>query len=101
MNFPLFLQTIQDYLGEERLQKFINFTLLCLSEIELPVKRGTFVEFRTGMLNICPIGRSCSRDERNKFEEFDKEHSIRKKLIEKLRTRFPEFGLTFSIGKLS
>ncbi|XP_034248528.1 phosphomannomutase [Thrips palmi] len=91
-------ESIQSFLGEERLQKFINFTLLCLSQIELPVKRGTFVEFRTGMLNISPIGRSCSRDERNEFEQFDKQHSIRKNLIEKLRNKFPEFGLTYSIG---
>lgn len=93
------LQTIQAFLGEDRLKKFINFTLLCLSEIEIPVKRGTFVEFRTGMLNISPIGRSCSRDERNEFEQFDKQHGIRKKLIDKLRNQFPDFGLTYSIGE--
>lgn len=91
-------ETIQAFLGEERLQNFINFTLLCLSEIKLPVKRGTFVEFRTGMLNISPIGRSCSRDERNEFEQYDKQHGIRKKLIETLRKKFPDFGLTYSIG---
>ncbi|KAK3911951.1 Phosphomannomutase [Frankliniella fusca] len=91
-------QTIQSFVGEERLQKFINYTLLCLSEIELPVKRGTFVEFRTGMLNICPIGRSCSREERNAFEKYDKQHNIRQKLVEKLKSKFPDFGLTLSIG---
>jgi len=35
-----------------------------MSELEIPVKRGTFIEFRNGMLNICPVGRSCSRPER-------------------------------------
>lgn len=91
-------QTIQSFVGEERLQRFINYTLLCLSEIELPVKRGTFVEFRTGMLNISPIGRSCSREERNAFEKYDKQHSIRSKLIEKLKSKFPDLGFTYSIG---
>jgi Eukaryotic phosphomannomutase len=32
---------------------------------------GTFIEFRTGMMNISPIGRNCSREERNTFEQYD------------------------------
>jgi phosphomannomutase len=36
-----------------------------------PICRGTFIEFRTGMLNISPIGRNCSREERNEYEVFD------------------------------
>lgn len=94
-------QSILSHLGEARLQKFINYTLLCLSQIELPVKRGTFIEFRTGMLNISPIGRSCSRTERNEFEEYDKQHHIREKLIDDLKNKFPDLDLTYSIGKLS
>lgn len=39
-------QAIQDQIGEERLQKLINFTLRYFSEITLPVKRGNFIEFR-------------------------------------------------------
>lgn len=34
--------------------------------------RGTFIEFRNGMLNISPIGRSCSQQERIEFLELDK-----------------------------
>jgi hypothetical protein len=33
---------------------------------------GTFIEYRTGMLNISPIGRNCSHAERDAFEEYDK-----------------------------
>lgn len=44
-------------MGEEKLQTFINFVLGYLSKIILPIKRGTFVEFRSGMLNISPIGK--------------------------------------------
>lgn len=32
---------------------------------------GTFIEYRTGMLNISPIGRNCNRGERDAFEEYD------------------------------
>lgn len=33
--------------------------------------RGTFIEFRNGMLNICPVGRSCTQEERIEFYELD------------------------------
>jgi len=39
---------------------------------------GTFIEFRSGMLNISPIGRNCSQEERDEFERFDKEAGVRK-----------------------
>lgn len=34
--------------------------------------RGTFIEFRSGMLNVSPIGRNCSQEERDEFEKYDK-----------------------------
>lgn len=34
--------------------------------------RGTFIEFRNGMLNISPIGRNCTKEERIEFSEIDK-----------------------------
>ncbi|XP_019865460.1 phosphomannomutase [Aethina tumida] len=89
---------IQKHMGEEILQKFINFTLKYLSGITLPVKRGTFVEFRTGLINVSPIGRSCSQSERDAFEQYDKQHKIRETMIEALKKEFPDIGLTYSIG---
>lgn len=91
-------ESIHRYMGEEKLQKFINFCLGYLSKITLPVKRGTFIEFRTGMLNISPIGRSCSQGERDDFEKYDRLHHIRKNMIEVLKLEFPNLGLTYSIG---
>ena len=66
------LQDIASHLGEDLLQRLINFVLRYMSEITLPVKRGTFVEFRKGMLNVSPIGRSCSQAERDQFFVYDK-----------------------------
>ena len=95
----LHLQNIQTFLGEDKIQKFINFCFRYMSELWLPFKRGTFIEFRTGMINVSPCGRSCSQEERNAFDEFDKEHKVRQKFVEALQKEFPDFGLRFSIGK--
>lgn len=91
-------QSIHLHLGEEKLQRFINFVLRYLSELVLPIKRGTFIEFRNGMLNICPIGRQCTRDERNSFASYDEQHHVRQQMIDVLRKEFADIDLTYSIG---
>ena len=69
--------SLRTHLGEARLKELINFALRYLADLDIPIKRGTFLEFRNGMLNISPIGRNCSQEERNEFEEFDKAAGIR------------------------
>lgn len=32
---------------------------------------GTFIEFRNGMINVSPVGRNCTIQERNLFEAYD------------------------------
>ena len=51
-------QSIKDYLGEANIKKLVNFTLHYIADLQIPIKRGTFVEFRTGLINISPIGRN-------------------------------------------
>ena len=71
-----------EQIGEERYQQLVNKALHILSTIVLPIKRGVFLELRTGLLNICPIGRSCTQQERDQFTEYDKKAGIRKQICE-------------------
>lgn len=93
-------ESILSYMGERKLQTLINFCLRYMSDLELPCKRGNFIEFRTGLINICPIGRSCSQTEREQFTEYDRRHGIRAKFAEALNARFAndEFRLKAVIG---
>ncbi|KAG0322095.1 Phosphomannomutase [Dissophora globulifera] len=91
-------QSFIGYLGEDRYKKLVNFCLHYIADMDIPVKRGTFIEFRNGMINVSPIGRNCSHPERNEFEKFDLEHKLREKFVAALQNEFPDFGLTFSIG---
>ncbi|KAL3829642.1 hypothetical protein ACJIZ3_018444 [Penstemon smallii] len=91
-------QSLKSFLGEEKLREFINFTLHYIADLDIPVKRGTFIEFRSGMLNVSPIGRNCSQEERDEFEKYDKLHNIRPKMVSVLCEKFSHFNLTFSIG---
>lgn len=90
--------SISSHLGEDKLKQFTNFCLRYIADLDIPVKRGTFVEYRSGMLNVSPIGRNCSYEERVEFEKYDKLHNLRKTMIEKLTEQFKDFGLRYSIG---
>ena len=91
-------QSFLQFLGEEKLQKFLNFVLKYIADLEIPQKRGTFIEFRNGMLNLSPIGRNCSQEERDNFEKFDQTANVRKTMVETLKKEFADYGLTYSIG---
>lgn len=82
------------WLGEAQYKELVSFCLHYVADLDIPVKRGTFVEFRNGMVNVSPIGRNASVQERNDYEKYDKEHHVREKFVEKLRERFGHLGLT-------
>ncbi|KMZ62827.1 Phosphomannomutase [Zostera marina] len=91
-------ESLKSFLGDDKLKEFINFTLHYIADLDIPIKRGTFIEFRSGMINVSPIGRNCSQEERDDFEKYDKVQNIRPKMVSVLREKFAHFGLTFSIG---
>jgi phosphomannomutase len=91
-------QSFISWLGEEKYQRLIKFCLKYIANLDLPVMRGTFIEFRNGMINVSPIGRNASNDEREAYQEFDLKHNIRKDFVAALKKEFPDLGLTYSIG---
>jgi len=92
------VQTIAKHLGEDNVKRIVNWTMKYLAELDLPVKRGTFIEFRSGMFNVSPIGRNCSREERNDYEKFDLANNVRKDMVAAMKKEFADLNLTFSIG---
>jgi phosphomannomutase len=60
--------------------------------------RGTFIEFRNGMINVSPVGRNATNAERDAFNAYDNTHNIRTTMVAALKKQFPELGLTYSIG---
>jgi len=91
-------QAFHKFLGEENVKSLVNFVLHYIADLDIPIKRGTFIEFRAGMINVSPIGRNCSQSERDDYEKFDLEHGIRKKFVEVLKEKFAHLNLTYSIG---
>lgn len=94
MGIPLASQSFIGWLGEDKYKKLVKFCLRYIADLEVPVMRGTFVEFRNGMINVSPVGRNASQKERDEYQKYDLEHKIREKFVEALKKEFPEFGLT-------
>lgn len=91
-------KAIHMHLGEDNLKDVINWTLRYIADLDIPIKRGTFIEFRAGMLNISPIGRNCSREERNDYEKFDLANNIRKDMVAAMSEKFKHLNLKYSVG---
>ena len=45
-----------EFLGNDKIKALVNYILHYVADMDIPVKRGTFIEFRNGMLNVSPIG---------------------------------------------
>lgn len=84
--------------GEEKIQELINFGLRHMGGIHLPRKRGTFVECRRGMVNLCPVGRSIDQEGRNEFARLDESEGIRDMMIDTLKIHLGEKIWTFAKG---
>lgn len=84
------------YVGEETHVKLVNKAMEVMSKIDLPFKRGSFIELRNSMVNISPVGRTCLNEERPAFCKYNEEHQIMKGIVAALQPEFPQ--LTFSIG---
>eukprot|EP01055_Gregarina_sp_Pseudo9_P000871 Gregarina_sp_Pseudo_9__870@NODE_1558_length_1498_cov_11_497601_g1445_i0_p1_GENE_NODE_1558_length_1498_cov_11_497601_g1445_i0NODE_1558_length_1498_cov_11_497601_g1445_i0_p1_ORF_typecomplete_len275_score48_47PMM/PF03332_13/4_4e59Hydrolase_3/PF08282_12/5_3e07Trehalose_PPase/PF02358_16/0_19Trehalose_PPase/PF02358_16/8_8e02_NODE_1558_length_1498_cov_11_497601_g1445_i02861110 len=87
------------HLGDANYTELIDTILLEFSKIKLPVKTSNFVELRHGTLNVSPIGRACSIEERESFATLDAQLHIREELQRKLTERFgAKMGLAFATG---
>jgi phosphomannomutase len=91
---PLASSSFIKWIGEEQYKELVRFILHYIADLDIPIKRGTFVEFRNGMINVSPIGRNASNAERAEFERYDREAKVRAKFVEVLRERFGHLGLT-------
>jgi len=91
-------QSFINFVGEERYKPLVNFILHYIADLDIPLKRGTFVEYRNGMINVSPIGRNASIAERKEFEAYDKKAGVRAAFIKVLQEKFADYNLTYSIG---
>ena len=87
-----------DHVGEENFKKLVNFILLYLAKLDIPIKRGNFIDCRNGLLSISPIGRCCSLSERMRFIDYEDVAKTREIFIKYINENFNEFDIDCTIG---
>ncbi|KAI4291509.1 phosphomannomutase [Pancytospora philotis] len=87
-----------EFIGEDGYKELVGRVLTVLAAAQCPVKRGNFVELRRSMLNVSPVGRSCSREERQAFYEYDKTHRVRERICRELADVLGRYKLQAVIG---
>lgn len=95
MGQPLASTSFIEWIGEDNYKKLVRFILHYIADLDIPIKRGTFIEFRNGMINVSPIGRNASTKERNEYQEYDLKNNIRSTFVKAIQKEFPDLGLTW------
>lgn len=90
--------TLFDRFSKSQYNEFVDFVTNYIKDLDIHVKTDGFIELRTGMINISPIGRSCTVQQRNDFGKLDQEQHIREKMITVLKDKFSHFNLEMVIG---
>ena len=91
-------RSITNFLGEEKAKELRAWLEDYCKNASTPSKASVFVEWRAGMVNASPIGRSCTQAQRDEFYAWDKESKLREKMVQALQVKFGSWGLQFSIG---
>ena len=94
-------KNLKSHLGEEKIKRFVNFCLRYIADLDIPKKRGTFIDFRNAVISVDPLGRNCTQEERMEFVEYDKAHGVREKFVKACKDEFSDEKLHFSLGKYS
>jgi len=93
-----FNYSIIEELGEETIEYIVNMINIELKTLEIPVRTSNFIELRKSIINVSPIGRDCSQEQREDFYHYDSTYKVREKLINKLKKKLGHLNLEYSIG---
>jgi phosphomannomutase len=96
----LYHNSIRQKLGIEKISIINNFLLKLVANTDLPLKTGSFIDLRDGLIYFTPIGQNCTIEDRLVFKEFDKKNNTRIHMVKTLEKEFPELyiGLGGEIG---
>ena len=66
------------------------------TDSQCPNKKTDYIETRIGMVNFSTLGRNATKQERDEYEEWDKEHKEREAIVKILTPKYPY--IEFKIG---
>jgi len=96
---PLNMETI---LTRAEIIEIINWSLEYIAKLNLPFKRGLFIDYREGLINISPSGRFGGENLvqlKGEWVKFDRENNIRQKMVSDMKEKFGAWNkLSWVVG---
>jgi len=100
----IYENNIRSFWGDAKLNKVVeNLMDWNANHCKFPknrglIKTGKFIDLRKGLIYFCPIGASCTAEDRANFVNFDEEVDFRLKMIADLRSYKSLVGTEMSLG---
>lgn len=92
-------QRLEDAWPADELNRLIVYLLRELADLpDVPTRTGTFIERRTSVLNISPVGRNASVSQRHAFAEWDRKTGCRQALRDKILRDWAHLDLDVVCG---
>jgi phosphomannomutase len=91
-------QGIRDHLNTQTINALISSIQNILSNLDIPIKTGHFIDFRHSLINVSPCGRNATQSEKDHYEIQDLVNSYRDRIIQTLKLSFPELPLEYAVG---
>ena len=65
-----------------------------LENSKCPIKTGTHIEFRTGMINFSTVGRNADFEQRKSYNLWDNKHNERQEIVNFINKKYPTLDAT-------
>ena len=90
---------MKDHLGEEKYSNLIRFLYEYIVTIDVPFKVGNYLDERSAVINVSPVGNPISKEQREFMKKFEAEKHPVEIMRKTCEDKFgKEYGLRFTKG---
>ena len=92
-------KSMKDLLGEEKYNILIQFLLDYIDKVEVPFKVGNYLDKRSAVINVSPVGNPITKEQREEYKKWELEKHTVEKMRKICEEKFgKEYNLRFTKG---
>ena len=90
---------MKELLGEEKYNNLIKYFLDYIDKVEVPFKVGNYLDERSAVINVSPVGNPITIEQREEYKKWENEHHTAEKMRKACEDKFgKEYNLRFTKG---
>ena len=92
-------KSMKDLLGKEKYDTLIKFLLDYIDKVDVPFKVGNFLDERSAVINVSPVGNPVTMEQREEYRKWEQEHHTMENMRKICEEKFgKEYKLRFTKG---